>query len=114
VLVFPQAHLPIRRVDAGGNDIDDDLARTDYRTWKIAVLEDFRSTVPFNESCFHFTFTPTVVRTPRLVEWYPEPTCCVLNDGAPNRGATERSRFMRFAWSDLLGNDLEAGTPGPS
>jgi hypothetical protein len=67
VLVFPTAHLPIRRVDAVGNDIDDDLARTDYGTWKIAVLEDFRSTVPFNESCLHFTFTPTVVRTPSLL-----------------------------------------------
>ena len=60
MLVFTEAHLPIGRVHAGGNDVDDNLAQTDYRIREIAVLEDFRSTVPFNESCLHFTFTPAI------------------------------------------------------
>ena len=56
----------VQRIELG--NIDDNLARTDYRIREIAVLEDFRSTVPFNESCLHFTFTPAI-RTRCLDCW---------------------------------------------
>src|SRR5262245_25457596 len=55
MLVFAEAYLPIRRVDARSDNIDDNLARTGRRIGKLAVLKHVRSTIAFNEGCFHLS-----------------------------------------------------------
>src|SRR5262249_51339587 len=53
MLVFAEAYLPIRRVDARSDNIDNNLARTGHRIGKLAVLKHVRSAVACNESCLH-------------------------------------------------------------
>src|SRR5262245_19811760 len=53
MLVFAEAHLPIRRVDARGENIDGNVARTSHRIGKLAVLEHVRSAILLNERCLH-------------------------------------------------------------
>src|SRR5262245_19681925 len=60
VLVFAEADLPIRRVDARGSDVDENFARAGYRIGQMAVLQDLRSTEPFNKRCLHFTSTSAI------------------------------------------------------
>jgi hypothetical protein len=47
------AHLPVRAVDAGGNDIDHDLAGRGDRIRHLTEFEDFRSAVAFDVRSLH-------------------------------------------------------------
>ena len=50
---FALAHLPVRAIDAGGDDIDHDLAGCRYGIRHIAEFQNIRPAVPFDEGCFH-------------------------------------------------------------
>jgi hypothetical protein len=43
------AHLPINAVDAGGEDVNHDLARSGDRIGQVATLQHFRPTKPLDE-----------------------------------------------------------------
>src|SRR5262245_2364777 len=53
LLVLADAHLPVRAVDAGGDHIDDHLARPGNGIRQVAILQDLRPAILLNESCFH-------------------------------------------------------------
>jgi hypothetical protein len=55
--IVADAHLPIGAVDAGGVDVDDHLARCGDRVGEIAILQDFRPAVAFNECSLHRTIS---------------------------------------------------------
>ncbi len=50
---FALAHLPVRAVDAGGDNIDHDLAGCGHRIRHLAEFQNFRSAVSFDEGSFH-------------------------------------------------------------
>jgi len=62
---FSLAHLPIRAVDAGGDNIDHDLAGRGHGIGHIAEFQDIRPAVPFDEGCFHWD-SPLLVRQGRM------------------------------------------------
>src|SRR5258708_14799816 len=49
---FALTHLPVRAIDAGGDDIDHDLAGCRHGIRHLAELQNFRSAVPFDEGFF--------------------------------------------------------------
>jgi hypothetical protein len=51
---FALTHLPIRAIDAGGDDIDHNLAGCSHGIRHLAELQNFRSAVPFDEGSFHW------------------------------------------------------------
>src|SRR5882757_684470 len=50
---FTLTHLPVRAIDAGGDDIDHDLARCRHRIRHLAELQNFRPAMSFDEGSFH-------------------------------------------------------------
>src|SRR5262245_51180158 len=53
LLVLADAHLPVAAIDAGGDHIDDHLARPGNRIRQVAVFQDLGPAVLLNESCLH-------------------------------------------------------------
>src|SRR5882757_4124705 len=47
------AHLPVGAVDAGGDDVDHDLAGCSHGIRHLAEFQNVRSTVAFDEGGFH-------------------------------------------------------------
>src|SRR5471032_1248914 len=50
---FALTHLPVRAIDAGGDNINHDLAGCGHRVRHLAEFQNFRPAMPFNEGSFH-------------------------------------------------------------
>src|SRR5215471_304259 len=99
LLVVANAHLPIGAVDAGSDDIDHHLAWRGGRVGEIAVLQDLRPAVSFNESCFHLVLASLFLppRSAAACRWL-------------NRAFTERcaERLARELKADAFARDRPA------
>src|SRR6516164_9241238 len=51
---FALTHLPVRAVDAGGDNIDHHFAGCSYGIRHLAEFENLRSAVSFDEGSFHW------------------------------------------------------------
>src|SRR3979411_2598063 len=53
---FSLTHLPVGAIDAGGHDIDHDLAGCRHGIRHLAEFENFRPTMRIDEGSFHLAF----------------------------------------------------------
>src|SRR5689334_18537913 len=53
-------HLPVRAIDAGGDNFNHDLAGCDHRIRHLAKFENLRPAMSFDEGSFHLAFLALV------------------------------------------------------